>query len=341
LIGAYSIPNVGQEVFKTKDLLSNVGKNINAEEIEVWSSFVKFVNRYERKYSNEKEILHRFQVYKDNIEIIKTLQANELGTAVYGENKFMDISQEEFKNIYLMSLDKLPKSQIKPNTLSQLELEQLDSEPIPESFDWREHNAVTFVKSQGDCGSCWAFATIGNIEGQWAIKTKNLLSLSEQELLDCDTVDEGCVGGLATQAFDEIIKLGGLETESEYPYNASSLTCKLNKSNITVYINSSLELPKDEEKIASYVAKHGPIAIRFNADSLRSYDKGIFHPSDCDPAGLNHEMVIVGYGKEKHEPFWILKNSWSSDWGEEGYVRVFRGKNVCGIAEGASTSLIN
>jgi len=344
---AYSIQNAGKEasLLKTKEHLLNIGKTIKAEEIEVWSSFVGFVNRYEREYSHEKEALHRFQVYKDNTEIIKKLQANERGTAVYGETKFMDMSKEELKNTYFPSFNR--PSQTRPKTLSQLELDKLDAKKIPESFDWREHNAVTPVKDQGTCGSCWAFSVTGNIEGQWAIKTGKLLSLSEQELVDCDKKDSGCNGGDQGNAYDEIIRMGGLELETDYPYKDKDESCKLKKPKIAVYINSSLSLPKDEKKLAAYLVEHGPIAVSVNSDPIVHYTHGIMRPwkAICDPSiqFIDHAVLIVGYGQEGDLPYWIVKNSWGTGpvSGEKGYFRIYRGENVCGIAGYASTSIID
>ncbi|KAI6190212.1 Papain family cysteine protease [Aphelenchoides bicaudatus] len=248
------------EIESSRRQVSHVGRTIKAKDFGVWSLFTGFIERYERTYKNKHEILKRFRVYKRNTKAAKMWQDNEMGTAVYGETQFMDLTPKEFRETYLPYTWQRP---IKPpRELTESELEDLDAEPVPDTFDWRKKGAVTKVKNQEACGSCWAFSVTGNIEGQWFLKTNKLVSLSEQELLDCDVVDQACNGGLPLNAYQEIIRLGGLETEEEYPYDAEKEpSCKLEKSDVAVYINSSLQLPKDEDKMVAFLFKSGPISI--------------------------------------------------------------------------------
>ncbi|KAF7234127.1 hypothetical protein EG68_12457, partial [Paragonimus skrjabini miyazakii] len=201
----------------------------------------------------------------------------------------------------------------------QVERVQLnDLNAAPESIDWRQMGAVAPVEDQGWCGSCWSFSVVGNIEGQWFLKTGQLVSLSKQQLVDCDTVDNGCNGGWPPYTYGEVKRLGGLETQQDYPYVGREQTCRLDKSKLLAKIDGSVVLESNESKQAAWLAEHGPMASTLNANYLQYYQSGISHPSryDCNPDGLNHAVLTVGYGTENGIPYWIIKNSWSSSWGE-------------------------
>lgn len=165
------------------------------------------------------------------------------------------------------------------------------------------------------------------------IQTGNLVSFSEQELVDCDTYDKGCGGGFMPDAYEWLMTVGGLEREKDYPYTAKEGSCNFNKDKISGYFNYSVGLPDDENLLAAYLVANGPISIAVAAGDMVSYKGGISHPSkaDCPPDDLDHGVLIVGIGKEKGIPFWIIKNSWGTDWGEKGYYRVYRGDGCCGL----------
>lgn len=264
-----------------------------AEDLRTENLFVDFMATYNRTYATPEERDLRLQIFRDNLEIIRLLRKNEQGTGRYGINMFADVSREEFRARYLGLRPDLKSENNIP--LHQAEIPDVD---IPPSFDWRQKGAVTSVKDQGMCGSCWAFSVTGNVEGQYAIKHGHLLSLSEQELVDCDDLDEGCNGGLPDNAYRAIEKLGGLELESDYPYDAEDEKCHFKKNLAKVQLTSAVNITSDETKMAQWLVENGPISIGINANAMQFYIGGISHPLRflCNPRNLDHGVLIVGYG---------------------------------------------
>ncbi|XP_071532585.1 cathepsin L-like isoform X2 [Panulirus ornatus] len=304
--------------------------------------FKNFMKTYNKSYNNQAEFKKRFSIFRQNMRKVHLFQQNERGSAKYGPTRFADLTEQEFRKMLGFRPDLKPE-----HSSANLAVIPQDIE-VPTRFDWRDHGVVTSVKDQGMCGSCWAFSVTGNVEGQWAIKHKHLYSLSEQELVDCDKSDEGCHGGLPENAYEEIKRMGGLETESDYPYDAEEEQCHFNKSLVKVTVNGSLELPKDEVALAKWLMKNGPISIGINANPLQFYNGGVSHPLKflCNPKDLDHGMLIVGFGVhtypvfKKTLPFWIVKNSWGEDWGEQGYYRVYRGDGTCGVNQMATSAVV-
>jgi cathepsin F len=306
---------------------------------EHFTDFFEFVQKFEKEYINDEvEFAQRFNIFKSNLNAIKVMQKLETGTATYGITQFADMTPEEFSKFYLSPA--WPQQHPVPMKMADL----TNLQAAPTSFDWRTKGAVTPVKNQGQCGSCWSFSTTGNVEGQWQIKKGKLISLSEQELVDCDKVDQGCEGGLPSQAYQQIMKLGGLTTESNYPYTAADgKTCKFNKNSAVVYINSSVALPTDENQLAAWLAQNGPISIGINAGPMQWYTGGVASPMKflCNPNKLDHGVLIVGYDTSASTPYWIIKNSWGTTWGESGYYRVKFGSGVCGLNTMCTSAVIN
>eukprot|EP01084_Bolivina_argentea_P229892 387904_1 len=195
-----------------------------------------------------------------------------------------------------------------------------------QAVDWRKQGYVTPVKNQGMCGSCWAFSSTGNMEGQWMKAKGSLVSFSEEELVQCagSAGNLGCRGGLMDNAFKWVAQNGGIDSESDYPYTSgtgTTGTCKSSKlSNVAASFSSHIDVAQDEEQMAAWVAKNGPLAIAVDAASgWQTYNGGIM--SDCYGTSLDHGVLLVGYGTENGTDYWLIKNSWGSGWGEDGYIR--------------------
>eukprot|EP01130_Rhizamoeba_saxonica_P001791 TRINITY_DN11639_c0_g1_i1.p1 TRINITY_DN11639_c0_g1~~TRINITY_DN11639_c0_g1_i1.p1 ORF type:complete len:359 (-),score=89.52 TRINITY_DN11639_c0_g1_i1:51-1016(-) len=312
--------------------------------------FLEFIDDFEIVFDSPQQRLQKYQVFQSNVEKINQLNALHYPKTEFGINKFALLSQEEFKKTYLSSTApvRTPEDPVAP-LFSQQEIEDL-----PKSFDWRTKNVVTPVKDQGSCGSCWAFSTTGNVEGQWALAGNKLTSLSEQNLVDCDhecreyenqkACDAGCNGGLQPNAFTYIMKNGGIDTEASYPYEGVDDTCRFKKENVGAKINNFTFVSKDEDQMAAYLVSHGPLSIAANAVEWQFYIGGVFYiPCGTD---LDHGILIVGYGVEtdiffQTMPYWIVKNSWGTGWGKDGYLWIERGDGKCGLNQYVTSSIIN
>uniref|UniRef100_A0A4W6FU13 Cathepsin F n=1 Tax=Lates calcarifer TaxID=8187 RepID=A0A4W6FU13_LATCA len=330
-------PKVEPQVEETNKVEDPSTSQPLEESVQLLGQFKEFMVKYNKVYSSQEEADRRLRIFHENLKTAEKLQSLDQGSAEYGVTKFSDLTEEEFRSTYLNPL------------LSQWTLHRLMKPaspvrgPAPTSWDWRDHGAVSPVKNQGMCGSCWAFSVIGNIEGQWFLKNGTLLSLSEQELVDCDGLDQACRGGLPSNAYEAIEKLGGLETETDYSYTGHKQRCDFTSGKVAAYINSSVELSKDEKEIAAWLAENGPISVALNAFAMQFYRKGVSHPLKifCNPWMIDHAVLMVGYGERKGIPFWAIKNSWGEDYGEQGYYYLYRGSNACGINKMCSSAVVN
>ncbi|XP_055922541.1 putative cysteine proteinase CG12163 [Eupeodes corollae] len=302
--------------------------------------FQKFQTQYKRQYQNTMERQMRLRIFKHNLKLIHDLNKNELGSAKYGITEFADMTTTEYRDRTGLLSRAESNSVRSPAKIPDVEL--------PKEFDWREKGAISKVKNQGSCGSCWAFSVTGNIEGLHAVRTGNLEEYSEQELLDCDTIDSACNGGLPDNAYKAIENIGGLELESQYPYEAKKKQCHYNSTLTRVKISGAVDLPKNETEMAKFLIANGPISIGINANAMQFYRGGVSHPWKmlCSKKNLDHGVLIVGYGVSEYPtfkktlPYWIVKNSWGPKWGEQGYYRVYRGDNTCGVSEMATSAVL-
>jgi len=301
--------------------------------------FEEFMSVHGRSYESEEEHNSRYWTFYKNMLQVDLLNKLEQGSATYGMTQFSDMTTEEFKALYsrpisekdLFYADMMPEAE-------DVEEEFYNNDEV----DWRTEGAVTPVKNQGQCGSCWAFSTTGNIEGRWFIKTGDLISLSEQELVDCDKVDYGCEGGLPFQAYAEVMRLGGLVKESDYKYKGVEKKCHMDKSKVVATVTGREQVSTNEKTIAAYVAKNGPVSIGINANMMQFYEGGVAHPRKylCKPSELDHGVLIAGYGTDGGDPYWLVKNSWGPSWGEEGYYRVYRGDGTCGVNKMVTSAIV-
>ncbi|XP_043929728.1 cathepsin W isoform X2 [Protopterus annectens] len=260
-------------------------KALQNKTVDLMSLFKDFMVTYQKTYRDEEEANQRFKIFVKNLETAQKIQKLDQGTAEYGITKFSDLTEKEFQTFYLNTL--LSKLQSRP-----MKKARIPDDPPPPEWDWREHGAVTQVKDQGMCGSCWAFSVTGNIEGQWFIHKGKLLSLSEQELVDCDTLDQACGGGLPSNAYEAIEKLGGLETETDYDYKGTKQKCTFSSGKVAAYINNSAEISKDETEIAKWLAKNGPISIALNAFAMQ-VTGFLFGPSRTAGERTGEKRVIT------------------------------------------------
>jgi C1A family cysteine protease len=293
----------------------------------------------DKKYTNINEFMARYNTFKSNYEKLEamTISSDSKVSHSVEMNKFSDMSFQEFRRTYLNL--KISPVDIQKHSGKSF-LTYLADPPAP-AFDWREKKVVGPVKDQGNCGSCWAFSTVGNLEGLHAIKTGDLVQYAEQQLVDCDKADDGCNGGLMENAFAYIKEAGGIELQSDYKYKARDGQCKFDVKKAALKVTGfDVKADMNEEEMKALLVQTGPLAIALNADPLMFYSGGIVDASaeECDPEGLNHGVTLVGYGTENGQDFWIVKNSWSASWGEDGYFRMARGKGTCGINKYVSTA---
>jgi len=292
--------------------------------------FNEFETMFEKKYASVVERVTGMKNFAVNLEKMALLARMEQGDATYSHlTPYADVSGEEFARRLGFKSAAFP--------LDAPVGASLQTSTLPDSFDWRAKNGVNPVKNQGGCGSCWAFATVDNIEGAGFVSTGKLLSLSEQELVDCDRTtggDSGCKGGLPSNAYKYMIsnKLG-LETESSYAYTGKdTTTCKAQAAAEKSFIGGWQAISTDEDQIAASLMKYGTLAIGINAGPMQLYFGGIMDLPKflCNPASLDHGVAIVGFGSTP-KPYWIIRNSWGASWGEKGYLRIARGKGACGL----------
>uniref|UniRef100_A0A804MNM4 Peptidase C1A papain C-terminal domain-containing protein n=1 Tax=Zea mays TaxID=4577 RepID=A0A804MNM4_MAIZE len=258
-----------------------------------------------------------------------------------GINRFADMSWEEFR------ATRLGAAQNCSATLAgNHQMRAAAAAAMPETKDWREDGIVSPVKNQGHCGSCWTFSTTGALEAAYTQATGKAISLSEQQLVDCGFAfnNFGCKGGLPSQAFEYIKYNGGLDTEESYPYQGVNGICQFKAENVGVKVLDSVNITLGaEDELKDAVGLVRPVSVAFEVISgFRLYKTGVYTSDHCGttPMDVNHAVLAVGYGVENGVPYWLIKNSWGADWGDEGYFKMEMGKNMCGVATCASYPVV-
>jgi len=296
-----------------------------------------FIITYGRKYLPSEQA-HRFQCFRENLALIEQRNAAGKGQEQHGINQFTDLCPNEFAKFYL---GLRPGNTTKPRVPALFSQAQLAGACA--SIDWRTKGVVTPIKNQGQCGSCWSFSATGNMEGQWAKAGNALVSLSEEELVQCSgsAGNLGCRGGLMDSAFEWVAQNGGIDSEANYPYTSGmgvTGTCKNAKlANKVAAFPSHQDLPQNENQMAAWACTGGPISIGVDAVSWQTYTGGIM--TNCQGVTMDHGVLIVGFDSTNSPPYWTIKNSWGTSWGENGYIRVEMGTNQCGLTQNPSTSV--
>jgi KDEL-tailed cysteine endopeptidase len=310
-----------------------------SDEENEWKQFANFQDRFSKRYETIKELELRFQIFSSNLYNIFLHNLDHTQNFTMGVNQFTDLTPEEFKAKYVGGL----KTEVGSYGCKSF---SSNAAGAPDSLDWRENGAVTSVKDQGQCGSCWTFSATGAVEGAWAVSKGQLIDLSEEQLVECATGmsygSHGCSGGEMDGAFKYVIEHGQCAL-SAYPYtsgNGQSGSCKACQP--VAHITSCSDVkPNDQISLKAAVSQQ-PVAIAISADTklFQSYSSGVITSSSCYTS-LDHGVLIVGYGTENGIDYWNVKNSWSSSWGIGGYVKIAKSSStndagICGIAMDAS-----
>jgi len=296
---------------------------------------------HKKQYSAQEESVRR-AIWEDNLKLVHShnLEA-DLGVHTFwlGMNAYADMTNQEFVKVmngYNSTL-RAERGQSRNVFTFNPSLGAL-----PDTVDWRTKGYVTPIKDQGQCGSCWAFSSTGALEGQHFAKAGQLVSLSEQNLVDCSKKqgNMGCNGGLMDYAFQYIADNKGIDTETSYPYEAVDRSRRFKAADVGATDTGFTDIAsKDENALQQAVATIGPIAVAIDAShaSFQLYSHGVYNEARCSQTNLDHGVLAVGYGTEGEKDYWLVKNSWGTSWGDKGYIMMSRNKkNQCGIATASS-----
>lgn len=334
------------------------------QELKHWEHFKDTFNKTYEGEDVERMRMAIFLYNKQRIDSFNLKLESEPDNFELGLNDLSDVSQLEIKarNGFIWPKHELTGEVLtisnSPQAGAFLNAILEDEAPVPDAIDWRQHpGRVSEVKNQGSCGSCWAFASTGTLEGQERVRIEmlrgeeyfkqndgaNLVELSEQNLVDCVKKDYGCRGGFMKDALEFVADEKGIDDEKSYPYEARTKKCRFRPDRVAFDDRGAALLPMgDEDALKKVVAKFGPVAVGIDASSIwfQFYRHGVYYNKHCKnkPDELDHGVLVVGYGTDpKKGDYWIVKNSWGPTFGEKGYIRMARNRNNnCGIATAAT-----
>ncbi|XP_043241902.1 procathepsin L-like [Amphibalanus amphitrite] len=299
--------------------------------------WVAFKSAHGKAYSHPAEEAARLAIFKDNQRLIAEHNTGNHSFKL-GVNKFADLTNAEYRQ--LLGHRAAERRGLKAS------VKHMKRGVTEATVDWRDYGVVTSVKDQGMCSSPWAFSTTGAVESMWALAGNPLIALSEQQLEDCSYSygNTPCGDGLASNAFEYLVDEGGIMSEADYPSTMASYpNCNYDPAKATAKISSWVQIPEgDESELEDAVANVGPIAIRTDAShfSFQLYSGGVYNEPHCSSSRLDHAMLVVGYGTENGQDYWLVKNSWGTGWGLSGYIKMSRNAgNQCGVATDANYPL--
>ena len=302
--------------------------------------YIELTQKYDKTYKDDIEELRRYTIWQSKRAFVAehNLHAGKFGYTLE-MNQFSDMEMREIREKH-KGLLVATENKVSSNATKMFHISS--NHKALSHVDWRLQGAVTEVKDQGQCGSCWAFSSTGSLEGQYYLKKNKLISLSEQNLVDCSSSygNDGCNGGLQEGAFNYIKDNEGIDTEESYPYEAEDGSCMFSSSDVGATVTGYIKVPpRDEGALMDAVSSVGPISVSIDASqsSFMHYSSGVYYEPLCSSSALSldHAVLVVGYGTQGGKDYWLVKNSWGEDWGMNGYIMMARNKNNnCGIATG-------
>jgi len=313
---------------------------VTHDNIDAMFKFSAWTVQYKKHYDSVAEYDHAFHNFQAALQRIAAQEVR--GHKGYGLTKFSDLSQEEFRTHHL-----LPKGSVAKNIAHMKKSYSVAPAPkgvaAPDTFNWYDKGAVTPVKDQQQCGSCWAFSVTENFESQTFLATGKLPVLGPQQLVDCDPQSQGCSGGWTYWAFQYLLTAGGQETEADYPYTAEDGTCAFSKSKIAAKISNYTfattpceqgSCPTQDDVLRTQLVAQGPVSICVNAATWSEWtgpEPMTYDSCAGDAEELDHCVQLVGYNWP--QSYWIVRNSWNTDWGQNGFMYLQTGGNACGLGD--------